>query len=111
MAFHRFVLPTSVSTRNRLRRKRSKGLLVHRHVRFPKTHAIAELVSILQANGIAVPPEIARASRLTAYVVETRYPGVGDDVTEAEYREASNLAEQVVRWVRSHLSPPKPPDS
>jgi HEPN domain-containing protein len=35
---------------------------------------------------------------LTSYAFEARYPGVGEPVSEEEYKQALSLAEKVVRW-------------
>lgn len=87
--------------------KAIKGLLVHRRVEFPKTHAIMDLLSLLEANGIAVPGEIRQAGALTRYAVHTRYPGVGEEVTEEEYLRAVDLAECAVRWAESLIEAEK----
>jgi HEPN domain-containing protein len=46
---------------------------------------------------------VQEAGRLTRYAVETRYPGVGEPVTEDEHEKAVTLAEQTVRWVEQRV--------
>ena len=41
---------------------------------------------------------------LTPYAVETRYPTLGEQVSEEEYRQAVTLAEGVVEWAREVLA-------
>ena len=52
----------------------------------------------LEQQGIAVPERIIEADVLTRYAWESRYPYLGEPVTEEEYREAVRLAETVVIW-------------
>lgn len=45
------------------------------------------------------PPDVVReAAELTDYAVVARYPGVYEDVVEAEYHRAVELADRVVTW-------------
>ncbi|WP_447977317.1 HEPN domain-containing protein [Candidatus Nitrospira bockiana] len=53
---------------------------------------------------MAVSEEIRRAGLLTGYAVETRYPGLSEEVTKEDYVQALELAERVVRWAESLLS-------
>lgn len=85
--------------------KAIKALLVHRSVPFPKTHALADLLTLVADSGIAVPEELRAAGILTDYAVEARYPGVYEDVTEEDHAEAVRLAEQVVAWAESLIRP------
>jgi HEPN domain-containing protein len=85
--------------------KSIKAILVHRQVAFPKTHDIIDLLTLLQGSGMVVPEAIQQADLLTGYAVETRYPGMSEEVTKEDYHEALGLAERVVRWAESLLSP------
>ena len=78
--------------------KAIKAVLLHVGVRFQRTHAIVELLTLAHAHGIDVPDDVRQAGILTAYAVETRYPGVSEDVTEEDYERALMLAERVVAW-------------
>lgn len=78
--------------------KAIKAVLVLRGRRFPRTHDLAELVNLVAAIGVEVPPEILEAKRLTPYAVAGRYPGVSEDASEQDYREALDIAEKVVAW-------------
>lgn len=78
--------------------KALKAVLIHRRVRPPGTHSIADLLILISDSGVSVPPAVREASPLTRYAMQTRYPGSGEDVTEDEYRQAMELAEQVVKW-------------
>ena len=83
-----------------------KALLVYRNVPFPKTHAIADLLTLVQQSGIEVPEEMREAGELTEYAVEARYPGLFEDVMHADYVRALNLAERVLKWAERLVSPP-----
>ena len=84
--------------------KALKTVLVFHGIDFPKTHDIAELLTLLNQSGQRVPEEFWKADELTHYAVETRYPSEEEPVTEEEYREAVALAEKVVRWADESLS-------
>ena len=65
--------------------KALKALLVRQQVGFPKTHAIGDLLTLVQQSGIEVPSPIRESALLTDYAVVTRYPGSAEDVTRAQY--------------------------
>jgi len=81
--------------------KAIKAVLIQRRVAFPKTHAIMDLLTLLQESGYAVSAGIRQCGALTEYAVESRYPGVFEEVLQADYAEAVELAERVVRWAES----------
>jgi len=78
--------------------KAIKAVLVMRGSRFPKTHDLAELLDLVTATGVVVPPEVLEAKRLTPYAVAGRYRGVSEDASEQDYREALEAAEKAVAW-------------
>ena len=53
----------------------------------------------MEQNGISLPEKIRGGAELSDYAVEVRYPGPMESVTEDEYREALEIAEDVVAWV------------
>lgn len=77
-----------------------KALLIHLGVRFPHTHDLAELLTVVEQAGRPVPERVKGAARLSDYAVETRYPGLFERVTREEYEEAVAIAEEVVVWVQ-----------
>lgn len=81
--------------------KAVKAVVVLGGNRFPKTHDIGELLDMVTAAGVAVPAEVRLAKRLTPYAVAGRYPGVSEDASEEDYREALATAEHVVRWAET----------
>lgn len=81
--------------------KALKALLVQRKIAFPKTHAIAGLLTLLHEGGVEVPEEIREAGKLTEYAVQARCPGLSEDVTQEDYAEALKTAELVLTWVES----------
>lgn len=46
-----------------------KALLVSKKIAFPKTHAIMDLLTLLEQNGVTVSEDIRRAGLLTGYAV------------------------------------------
>ncbi|WP_259067962.1 HEPN domain-containing protein [Salinibacter ruber] len=83
--------------------KALKGLLLHLEVSFPYTHDLADLITLLEDQHSDVLDSVKDAAILTDYAVATRYPGVGEPVTEEEYKRAVAIAEHVLEWVESHL--------
>jgi len=86
--------------------KAIKAILVQRAIGFPKTHAIADLLSLAAQNGVEVPPDVSVAADLTPYAVEARYPGVSESVSREEWIEAVASAMRVLRWAEAIVGPP-----
>ncbi len=78
--------------------KALKALLVKHQVDFPKTHDLEELVALAEDAGLVLPPEVEKAKELTAFAVQSRYPGFDDPITQAEVAEAIAVAEKIVEW-------------
>ncbi len=80
-----------------------KGLLTFHNIEFEKTHQIDYLLDIC----VTVEPEADNlrptATKLTDFAVETRYPFPSYELTEAESREALEIARQVREFVRKVL--------
>jgi HEPN domain-containing protein len=85
--------------------KALKGLLIDLGVSFPYTHDLADLLTVVQNQDITLPDGVKEAAILTDYAVVTRYPGVGEPVTEEEHEHAVEIATRVVEWVEGHLEP------
>ncbi|MBI4827771.1 MAG: HEPN domain-containing protein [Nitrospinae bacterium] len=85
--------------------KALKSVLLHKGSSFPLTHDIEELLEIAANIGLTVPPEVQKASLLTPYAVETRYPGSYHDVTENDLDEALQLAERAQSWASGIIEP------
>ena len=81
--------------------KAIKSLFVHRKLRFPYTHDIMVLLTILRQEGVLFPEDFQRAAKLTYYAVATRYPGDADRPTEEDYLQAIELAEAICHWAES----------
>jgi HEPN domain-containing protein len=70
---------------------------------FRYTHDLKELVTDLESKGLTVPPEVDDAIVLTSFAWESRYPGLGEAVSEKEYRDAIRHAEAVVAWAEREI--------
>jgi HEPN domain-containing protein len=84
--------------------KSLKALLVYYNIEFPKIHSISKLVDLLKENNIIFPEELLPALDLTIYAVATRYPAFEDEISEQEYKEALEIAENVYEWVQNQLN-------
>jgi HEPN domain-containing protein len=77
--------------------------LIERSIEFPYVHDIGELFTLLEKTGQKIPEIIKQADRLTRFAVFTRYPGIAHPISEDEYEEAIEIAQEVIRWVQERL--------
>lgn len=89
--------------------KSLKAILVHAGVAFPRTHSIAELLTLVGGAGIDLSAGIESLAALTPYAVETRYPGFWEDVTAEDHAQAVEAAERALAWAERVVAP-NPPD-
>jgi len=82
--------------------KALKALLIYLSGDYPKVHAFTLLLERLEQY-VAVPEPIREVIELSDYAVQIRYPGDYYPVSEEEYERALELAERVLRWVRSQI--------
>jgi HEPN domain-containing protein len=87
--------------------KSIKALLIFFHEEFPWTHSIEELLGIVSNAGTEIPEEIRKAVILTRYAVHTRYPGLAPAAERYDYKEATELAENVFRWANKIIKESK----
>jgi HEPN domain-containing protein len=78
-----------------------KALLISRQVVFPRTHDLAALGYLCEQAGIILPIDDDALELLTAYAVETRYPGTQPTVEES--KEAVKLARVMRRFLKKAL--------
>jgi HEPN domain-containing protein len=83
--------------------KAIKALLIRHRVQFPYVHDLAALLTRLEKATGDLPERIRQVERLTQFAVEARYPGTAPPVREKEYREAIELAREVLRWAEKQL--------
>ena len=79
-----------------------KALLISRQVDFPRTHDLAALGVLCKQAEIILPIDDDALELLTAYAVETRYPGTQPTVEES--KEAVKLARIVRKFIKRNLS-------
>ena len=80
-----------------------KAVYQHSGWGFEFVHDLGRLLDGLVERGVDVPDSVQDADRLTVYATRTRYPGVGERVSEDDYRRAVAIADAVVEWVGSIL--------
>jgi len=90
--------------------KAIKAVLVHYQIEFPKTHVLTDLLDLLASHGVKIRDDVREAKSLTRYAVATRYVGLVEDVTDAHYQQAIELASRVLRWAESAVASPTPDD-
>lgn len=83
--------------------KATKAVLIAEGVAFPYVHDLTALLTLAAEVGVEVPGQVREAGRLTRFAVEARYPGVGEPVTQGEYKRALATAAAVVAWATGHL--------
>lgn len=85
-----------------------KAVLIDHGIVFHRVHDIGYLLGLLPPD-LPQPHEAARTAGLTRYAVMTRYPGDYEEVTEAMYQEAVEIAQAIFIWaeqvIGSHGSP------
>jgi HEPN domain-containing protein len=85
--------------------KAIKALLIKLDVNFPYVHDLAELLTLVEKAGQAIPEPIKRAEELSRFAVFTRYPGIGPSIKEKEYRQTVEIAARVVKWAENIILP------
>lgn len=83
--------------------KAIKAMLLHRGMTFPYVHDLAHLLTVLESSGLKVPKYVKRASHLTGFAVEARYPGLSGPVTAREHQAAVAIADNILNWATRHI--------
>jgi len=86
--------------------KAIKGVLLQHGIEFPPTHNLNTLIVAWQRAGHLWPPALRDAGSLTLFAVQSRYPGVIQQISRAEVGDAIKIAEKVVSWAEAFLRPP-----
>ena len=81
--------------------KAIKAVLISLNIRFPYSHDLAQLLTLAEQSGLALPENIKPAAGLSDYAVQLRYPGFAEPVVHSEYEDAHITAEAVVRWAEN----------
>ncbi len=82
--------------------KHLKAYLVYHKVDFPYTHNISLLLNLCLELA-AWTEEMEDAKELTSYAITTRYPGIDEEVSEDEVRQAIEIAVHVQEIVKEAL--------
>ncbi len=82
--------------------KALKALLIYFGDRFSKVHSFAILLERLQKY-TDIPDDIKVVLKLSAYAVQTRYPGEYYPVQKDEYQRAIAIAHNVLSWVKEFI--------
>ena len=83
--------------------KAIKAIFVHRGERFPFTHDLDGLLTLLGQIGLKIPKYLWDADELSPFAVEMRYPGRAAPVTPRQYRRAVRIATAVLRWAERKI--------
>jgi HEPN domain-containing protein len=78
--------------------KALKAVCLAQGLDFPKTHSLVHLMDILENSSVKIPKAVRDADVLTQYAVQSRYPGIVEEITRSEYRDALKLAAGVIFW-------------
>jgi HEPN domain-containing protein len=84
--------------------KALKGLLVYYGVEPEFTHNIEILLNEVK-KFTDIPENIKEAALLTNYAVQTRYPGVYDEITKEEYEKSIKIAKDCLQWIEDKIYP------
>jgi HEPN domain-containing protein len=83
--------------------KALKAVLIANDIRFPYTHDLAALLSLIVQADISFPRDILRAAQLSDYAVTARYPSVAEPITQKEYEQSIIIAEKVLNWAETAI--------
>jgi len=83
--------------------KALKAVMLARGIKFRFVHDLAELLTVLEQNGVPLAEDVKEAAILTDYSVESRYPGPFEPITEEEFLESLRIAEAVVAWAERQM--------
>ena len=83
--------------------KAIKAVMILRDIEFPYVHDLDRLLTVLEEDGEPIPVAVRRALELTRYAVVSRYPMGVRPVSEREYLEATDIAEEVVAWAEERI--------
>lgn len=81
-----------------------KALLTWHQVEFPKTHAIEQLLDLLNLVDTETASRLSQAANLTPYAVDLRYPGDQPEPDEDEARAAVDIARSTCAVIIDLLS-------
>ena len=84
--------------------KALKAVLLSRGQGFPRTHNLRLLLDLLAQVEADAPPSVQEAVSLTPYAVETRYPGIGDAISDAEFASAQVTATATIDWAAGQIA-------
>lgn len=98
-----FFSKTCATMLSRRQKRHLKPCVSPLNISFPWTHSIAELLTLLENNGVDIPEIVKEAEILTVYATDTRYPGDWEPVEEEEYIEALRHAKTIFDWVSEKL--------
>ncbi len=84
--------------------KALKAVLLSKKIQFRFVHDLAELITLLENNGVSLPEGVRTSAILTDYSVEARYPGPFEPVTKEEFKKALKIAEGVVAWAEKQIA-------
>ncbi len=90
--------------------KAIKSVLSLKSIHYRKSHDLAELIDLLNDNGIQIPSTIEKAVDLTPFAVELRYdflPPENESKERINRSEIRELAQKSIDWASSFLSPDK----
>lgn len=91
--------------------KAVKAVFIARGIPFPYVHDLARLLTLLVEAGEEVPDAIREAGRLSRFAVEPRYPGLGQPVTDEEYRAFLEVARRAHAWAEARVARLVPKES
>ena len=88
--------------------KALKAVFVWRGIDFPRTHDLAQLVTLLVADGVVFPRTVRRVEVLTPYAVQSRYPADLPEISDDELTQAQAAATTAIAWAQKKVAPARP---
>lgn len=90
--------------------KAIKAVLTLKSIRYRKTHDLAELMDLLNDNGISIPSSIEKSVELTPFAVDFRYdflPPENENIERIKRETIHELVRNAMEWANSIISAEK----
>jgi HEPN domain-containing protein len=83
--------------------KALKAVCLALGIDFPYVHDLEQLREVLETAGVSLPPELADVDDLTPYAVDTRYPGILDEIAVEDVENALRTSAVAVAWAERRV--------
>lgn len=80
-----------------------KAVFIHRRERFPYTHDLKTLLTVLLGNGAKIPKPVIASGEFSVFKQELLYPSDNPPVSPSQHRRSRRIAAGVVEWAERQV--------